>query len=303
MGCIIEGCPEDARARGLCATHYSKERRTRGFGQLCEVADCPNPLYAKGRCSKHYDTPNAWAGCCMRCAAPLARKPGKGGPPKLCPGCRVQANRDRSKAKSKQRTLARRASATCLVPDCDNKPDSPARYCPEHRICDADGCENLKADGRWCPVHRKRIRQDRLAGTICVVDGCSDPQWYVTTGLCSLHGRRVGLTGEVGPATRRIAKPTGRVRERSGYVALTIDGRRISEHRYVMEQALGRELERFENVHHRNGVRDDNRIENLELWAVPPRAGQRVTDLVRWVVQHYPEVARQALDGREMRLF
>lgn len=69
----------------------------------------------------------------------------------------------------------------------------------------------------------------------------------------------------------------------------------MMQHRYVMEQILGRPLLPSENVHHKNGIRDDNRPENLELWVKRQPPGQRVTDRIADAIELLRQYAPEKL--------
>lgn len=147
------------------------------------------------------------------------------------------------------------------------------------RIAECANCKRefrTKSGNHVCPrcQHEARKRPCAECGapcdnraTVCLAclphpAGEASPNWR--GGRVKAHKTR----GYV-----RIKTPRHPRADRNGYVP---------EHTLVMEQHLGRFLLPGENVHHKNGVRDDNRIENLELWVTAQPAGQRPDDLVEW---------------------
>jgi hypothetical protein len=86
---------------------------------------------------------------------------------------------------------------------------------------------------------------------------------------------------------RRIEDRTKLHRDKSGYIREWCNQRKrgMLQHRLVMERSLGRRLLAGESVHHINGVRDDNRPENLELWVKPQCRGIRVEDAIAWATE------------------
>lgn len=71
-----------------------------------------------------------------------------------------------------------------------------------------------------------------------------------------------------------------RYKDKFGYVHVRVNGTLVAEHRKVLEDTIGRKLRPGESAHHKNGIRDDNRPENIELWVGPIRYGQRASDIV-----------------------
>lgn len=126
---------------------------------------------------------------------------------------------------------------------------------------------------------------------ICEVERCGKP--VEAKGLCSMHRSRLRQgTPMDQPARPKRSRQPGDWCEwqvdHLGYVKRqrwNPETKKLEwqlQHREVMAQMIGRPLVKGENVHHKNGVRDDNRPENLELWVTSQPAGQRPEELVAW---------------------
>jgi hypothetical protein len=167
--------------------------------------------------------------------------------------------------------------------------------------CAVTGCETgrrIAARG-LCTLHYQRVMRHGPGGAhrtlrprdrTCSIDGCE--RKHSSLGYCLMHYSRLRRHGSVGVAHRtRTPRPDRTVSPRDGYARIRMPEHpradksgMVLEHIPVLEAVLGRPLDWMagEQVHHANGVKDDNRPENLELWVTSQPRGQRPADLVEW---------------------
>lgn len=263
-----EGCDREGKKLGFCGKHYMqvkrgvrdpetgallRELRSTNVGVLCKVPGCKAQAFAKGLCNPHYQ--------------------------------RYRYNRIDDEGNETDPA----EWTSYYNPNRENPGRSP-------NPCSLEGCKNERADKAtgFCSYHLRRMGLGIIDATgnlireeyrrrrygpddICLVDNCE--RRARSRGFCVYHVQRF-YAGLIDAEGKCLREPTyGRPRKKNprwksnGYIMVRApedhpfrskDGM-IFEHRLMMEQEIGRPLNPWEIVHHKNGERADNRIKNLEL--------------------------------------